>query len=241
MPTFYGIRQLRKVTDWKWIVGEKNWVPSHSAYELAHKWAGCTDFPSQFKLILNSARSRTFKDARIDYGIVEFPVFLDTYKAPSRTDLMLYCRTPNEERVIVGIEGKATEPFGEKVSLWICNGSPSPTPTRMSRLQFLSDLLGISFAQDSPLMYQLIHRTASVVSESLLHGARTSLVAVHSFAEDPQDNWLAYQNFLKYLGVGGAKKNELSSSVNLGPRKDVEISFVWVTDRPVGTTLNNST
>ena len=85
---------------------------------------------------------------------------------------MLYCRTQKDEPVVIGVEGKATETFDNPVTKWIRDGGIEPTESRVRRLQFLADLLGKPIPRDATFGYQLVHRTASVVSECILHARR---------------------------------------------------------------------
>src|SRR6266571_2495499 len=87
MPQFYGVNKIGSISEWQRIIPAEHWVPGRSAYELAHHWHGCDGFPSRVAAALQPAFPRLIPD----YGMVEMPVFLDTLKAPSRTDIMLYC------------------------------------------------------------------------------------------------------------------------------------------------------
>jgi hypothetical protein len=55
----------------------------------------------------------------LDYGLVEKPVFLDTLKGPSWTDVMAYAHNAAGEMVVIAVEGKARESFGSPVSEWV--------------------------------------------------------------------------------------------------------------------------
>ena len=103
MPRFYGVKDLGSVADWQANANAAHWVRGHSAYELAHSWASCDRFPPRVKAALQPLS----RELVPQYGIVEMPTFLDTPKAPSRTDLMLYCRTAADEPAVIGVEGKS--------------------------------------------------------------------------------------------------------------------------------------
>jgi hypothetical protein len=231
MTQFYAVRKLDRVADWKDIVTAKNWVPTRSAYELAHAWQGRRGFPPSIRKALDSA-GPPFSSLRVRYGLVEMFVLLDTLQAPSRTDLMLYCRTSNDEPVVIAVEAKATEKFDNPIHIWVRGRASTAKRTRIRRLKFLSELVGIEFAPDSPLRYQLLHRTASAVSESLLHGASVCALIVHSFA-DCADNWSDFAAFTEALGIRSIQQGVLSAPVLLGPRQDITAHFLWITDQPV--------
>lgn len=234
MPRFFGVCELGRTEDWRAIVGSDKWVPTCSAFELAHKWHGCEKFPNRVQSVL-ATFGAPFAGLSIRYGMVEMPTFLDTLNAPSRTDLMLYCRTRNKELVVMGVEGKATEPFGPPVRKWVRGGRGNPTPSRARRLRFLSDILGVDIPVDAEFGYQLIHRTACVVSECILHGAKVGLVVVHSFSERNPKNWRDFCDFAKTIGISidDGDKDVLKGGATLGPKKEVAMHLAWVCDQPV--------
>jgi len=228
----YGYKQLSKADDWRDIVGADKWVPTRSAYELAQRWhAG--SFPPSVRDAFQRSGVPELQSLRVACLYVEHPTFLDTFHRPSCTDIMVHCRTTDNRPVIVGVEGKATEPFAEPVQQWITSSDGEPAPTRLRRLQHLSQMLGITIPPDSSLRYQLVHRTASIVNEAALHGAAAAVVLVHSFAESPDINWLDFQVFLRHLGTEPAPKNTFTAPCPLGPRRDIPTHFIWITDEPI--------
>jgi hypothetical protein len=226
MAQFYGIKALGSVADWEATTGR--FVPAHSAYELAHSWARCDGFPAPVRAALQPL-SRELKP---QYGMVELPTFLDTTKAPSRTDIVLYCRTATDEQVVIGVEGKAAERFDLPLNVWVRDRGADPTPSRSRRLRFLCELLGTEISPDADFGYQLVHRTAATVAECLMRGAAFGIILIHSFSSATPENWADFQAFTSLLGVPGIQKDVLSSSVLLGPRHDMKMYFAWVSDRP---------
>jgi hypothetical protein len=229
MPQFYGVKELNSLRDWEGIIPTKHWVPTRSAYELAHHWFGRDGFPARVAAVLQPAFPRLIPS----YGMVELPVFLDTAKAPSRTDIMFYCHTQGGNTVVVGVEGKSTEPFDDPVAIWVRDGQHTPTLSRTRRLQFLSKLLGVSISPDASFGYQLVHRTASVISECLLRGATSGIVVVHSFSNAASKNWSDFQLFTSTLGVSDIQKDTLAGPIQLGPTHDLDMFFSWIRDSPI--------
>ena|SRR6266542_6431797 len=109
----------------------------------------------------------------------------------------------------------------------------SEVPSRVRRLQFLAGMLGVAFRRDSQLRYQLIHRTAAIIHEAALLDATAAVVLIHSFQERPEGNWLAFQAFLRHVGVEPTPKGTFTSPCLLGPHQKVETYFVWIPDEPV--------
>jgi len=234
MSTFFGIRELHSAEDWRQIVEQdkREWRCGKSAYELAHHWQGCRGFPERVKAVLSCASDRRLQRLSAKYGFVEWPMFLDTFRAPSRTDVMVYCYTEAEELVVVGVEGKATERFAEPVRDWIRGGKEEPTPSRTRRLSYLSMQLGVDVPPDSTFGYQLVHRTASVVMEAILREAAAGIVLIHSFSDEAPENWCHFAQFTDVLGVPCKEKDVLAGPAWLGPNRSLEVWFGWVSDHP---------
>ena len=231
MADFYGVKKLNTTFDWKFVVGEDKWKPGRSAYELSYLWNRSGGLPTSLKQLFASSTDERFHDLTPKYGLVEMPVFLDVPKAPSRTDIMAYYGQPSGGTVVVAVEGKATEPFDQPVSKWVRYGTMGPTPTRSRRLRFLSELLGISISPDAQFGYQLVHRTASVVSEVLLHGSSAGAVVVQCFSPKCSKAWGDFQAFTKLLGTEVFKKAKLFGPALLGPKKDVPVFFGWLQEK----------
>lgn len=240
MTYFYGMRRLTRPDDWRGIAGEENWVPAHSAYELAYAWQGAGGIPAPIAQRLTESGHPVLAELTLDVGLVEKPVFLDTLAAPSMTDLMGYARNQVGDRVVIAVEGKAVESFGLPVHAWV-RGDRSrpepgavPRPTRERRLAFLAERLGLSPDVDSPLRYQLFHRTVSALSEAQLHGAAAAVLLVHSFARaEDGENWSAYGAFLAALGASAAEKGVVSGPLATPTRPLVPLFALWYDGIPV--------
>lgn len=227
MAHFYGIKDLASVADWQANAKREHWVRGHSAYELAHHWCGALRFPPRVEQVLAPLGGLFPK-----YGFVEFPTFLDTANAPSRTDLMLYCRSAADEPVVIGVEGKSAERFDKPVKDWVRKGEQNPTPSRSRRLKYLSELLGVEISSEAEFGYQLVHRSAATVSECMVQGAAFGVVLIHSFSTATPENWSDFQAFTNAVGLSIVEKDTLSKPVLLGPKRDVKMHFGWVSDRP---------
>jgi hypothetical protein len=164
--------------------------------------------------------------------MVEHPSFLDTAKAPSRTDVLAYCRTAHNEPVVIAVEGKAGEPFGPTVGEWRQPGG-QVRDSRRRRLEFLCDRLGLVAGRVDALRYQLLHRTASAVIEAQKVGAVGALMLVHAFAVDDAA-WADFRLLLHALDVDLMDKDAVGGPVPLGGGSlpTVPTYFAWVQDVP---------
>ena len=233
MTIFYGYKRLVTVDDWRGLAGNDKWVPARSAYELAHSWQECGGLPTPIASALSASGHQALRGLSIDLCLVEKPVFLDSRVAPSMTDLMAYGRNAKGDPIVVAVEGKADEPFGSRVWTWVRGDERDPTmaaeprQTRLRRLEFLSQHLGRSIPSDSPLRYQLLHRTVSAVLEGQLHGAAAALVLVHAFGPESPDNWADFSQFLSVLGSEAVSKGAVAGPIPLGEARSLPTYFLW--------------
>ncbi len=240
MTIFYGYKRLATVDDWRGLAGDDKWVPTRSAYELAHCWQESGELPAPIASALNASGHETLRGLSVDLCLVEKPVFLDTKIAPSMTDLMAYARNAKGDPIVIAVEGKADEPFASRVSAWVRGDEKNPTVTaaprrtRLRRLEFLSKHLAKTISPDSGLRYQLLHRTVSAVLEAQLHGATAALVLVHAFGPDAPKNIADFSAFLSELGGGPVNKGTVAGPYKLGEQQDLATYFLWWQQAVIG-------
>ena len=233
MTTFYGFKELTKIDDWADIVGRKNWRAKASAYELAHCWHESSGLPTPISTAIQGTGHQVLRGLTVDLCLVEKPVFLDTRIAPSMTDLMGYGRNEQGEEIVIAVEGKADEPFALPVRAWVRGDTlnppvtATPRPTRLRRLEFLSKHLAHTISPDSPLRYQLLHRTVSAVLEAQLHGAVAALVLVHSFGTATSGNFSDFGDFVRELCAATVEKGSVAGPHKLGEEGDLPTYFLW--------------
>jgi hypothetical protein len=86
---------------------------------IAHSWQPAGGLPKPIRSALNASGHAVLSGINLDLCFVELPVFLDNRKAPSMTDIMCYGRNAKRDCIVMAVEGKAAEPFGERVSWWL--------------------------------------------------------------------------------------------------------------------------
>ncbi len=238
MAYFYGMVRLGAAEQWRGLAGEAKWVPTRSAYELAYAWHGANGVPPGIAAALSDSGVPELARLRLEVGVVEKPSYLDTPIGPSMTDIMGYARNAAGDPVVVAVEGKATESFGLPVRAWVRGDLPQPSadteprPSRVRRLRYLAERLGIDADAESALHYQLLHRTVAGVNEAMLYGADVAVLLVHSFAPDDEPNWAAYEAFLAAMGAPGPRKGAVSGPLTLPSAPGVRLYALWYQDRP---------
>jgi hypothetical protein len=196
-----------------------HWKRSRSAYELAHSWIGSRGIPEPVRAVL--ATDEVFAECELVEGLFEREVDLRTPGRRSQTDLLALVRC-GETYAVIAVEGKAGEAFGPRIDQW------NTSEGKKTRIEHLSQVLGISLEQAVSLRYQLFHRAASAVFEAERYGATHALMLVHAFGDD-SDSFDDFRAFADALGVAGAKKGSLTTAKRVG---NVDLRLGWVAESP---------
>jgi hypothetical protein len=215
--------------DWRKFLAEpdKQWRSGYSARELAECWQRASGFPAEFQELFASSGRQAFAGMELLLAIPEYQVALPDGKRPSQNDLFVLARAGDGRLVVIMIEGKVSEPFGETLETWLSDGSQG----KKKRLRMLCEILGLQRDPPLHLRYQLFHRTASAVLEAQRFSARVAMMIVHSFS--PGHKWLSdYQEFLGLFGASGG----INQLVELPPAGGRQLFAGWV----VGTVTDNA-
>jgi hypothetical protein len=181
---------IQSVDDWfKYAppkMGEKHWKAGHSAKELAKAWFrdGFARVPAELELLF---RSHPITDGVVvEIGIPEKQTPLDDFKGETRnTDLMLSGHT-RDARVVVGIEAKADEPFGNLIAEELEKSKQKPTSKVPDRIDLLSrSIFGRPVDEGiSQLRYQLLHGVAAALIEAKERNAGAAVFVGYEFLSD---------------------------------------------------------
>ena len=202
--------------------GELHWKKGRSARELAVSWYAAAGLPIPVSDVLDSEPS--LRNLTLIDGFFERKTDLRTPGRATQTDLLVIARGP-QGQVLIGVEGKVDEPFGDPVGDW---RAKNPSKGKERRLAALCSTLGIGASDVEDLRYQLFHRTAAVVYEAQDRGIDRAVMLVHSF--DPGCAGLDdFQVFTEMIGASGAAANCVSQPVVLA---SITTYFAWVCDTP---------
>jgi hypothetical protein len=234
MSKFYhGDTLLREPKDVQPFLGnpDLHWAPGYSAYELASSWIGAGGIPHQVRQVLDACED--YRGARLIMASMEHATPIPGRGSPSQSDAMVhaYCAAG---RVVISVEGKVREPFGELVSKWMAGDSNivlrgdaliRSLANRRARIDGLASILGLA-CDVSGLRYQLLHRTAAAVIEARQHGATHALMLVHSFCRD-RSSFADFQRFAAAMQAPVSAVNTISPARQLN---DVSLRLGWVAD-----------
>ena len=200
------------VEDWKSRLAdsEKHWKVGYSSYALAHLWESVNNargLPKPVAQVLDAHAE--LQDAELLLALPEHKVALPGGGFDSQCDLWALLST-EKALISLSVEGKAGEPFGERVGKWLNAGTGANSVTnRRERLRGLCDLLGLTpasdFADIGELRYQLFHRTASAILEARRFHANHAVMLVQNFGEvattTGHRDFADFQAFCEHLGA----------------------------------------
>ncbi len=213
----------RGAEDWKRVLAnpEIQWKDGYSAKQLADCWENSESFPKKVKEIFKKAG---FIDFQMLLGLPEYSVFLDTGKAPSKSDLFVLAKD-NEGLVTIVVEGKASETFGSLIKDW-CDCEKDTG--KKNRLEFILAKLELktNIQAIEEYRYQLFHRTASAIIAAEKFTAKKAIMLVHSFSEQ-QENFEDYTKFV-YLLESKIKSPVIDKIYYLGLRSGVKLFIGWI-------------
>ena len=193
----------------------------YSAFCLVNGWMAENGIPELVRLTLDTVPA--LQQAILREGFLEREVSLGDGARNSQTDLLCLLDI-NKQRVVMSVEGKVRETFGNLVEKELETASAF----KKTRIERLAEILGLSLKDAKPLRYQLIHRTAAAIFEAQRFHSKTAIMMVHSF--DAEDAGSAdYRRFASSIGFGDAEP-----TYTVGPRtfQGVSLYLGWTADRP---------
>jgi len=222
-------REMRSIDDWFAQAppkrGIKQWVDGRSAKELARAWfpvAGNPQVPAEIISLLES-REET---CGIVFEVGEperVTVFDDCGGEGRNADLVVWGRG-RHGNVLLSIEGKADEPFGdiagEYVQKSVEGNRRSRVPERFASL--CRGVLGVGPDDEEARAsrYQLLTALAGALVEAQEYGADATLFIVHEFVGRTDDkrllrNALDLARFVNLLSKGTVEA--ISPGILTGP------------------------
>lgn len=207
--------EIDSLETWERVAGpvsKTGWKIGRSASELAKVWLegdgarratavlGLHPDLGQVTFELGTAEKRTRFD-EIPHG-------------PRNHDLLITGDAATG-RIVVGVEGKADEPFGESLAAYRSTkrSERSLAPQRLERLTRL--FFGTTVEDDSTLetiRYQLCSAVAGTLADAKTEGARAAVLLVHEFQSAATADLLQEQNaaaleaFVARLPNGASKR-----------------------------------
>lgn len=215
--------------DWRELLAKPglHWKHGASAKALADAWEAADPWPPEIEAALTSAG---FDDLDLLLAIPEHQTPLPGGPRASQTDLLVLARHIGGTHVVLAVEGKVAEPFGDHiVAEW---RRQSDSQGRKERLAFLIERLGLTDDDTiAALRYQLLHRATAALLEAERFGAPEAVMLVHSFSSTAE--WHGdYARFAQALDAE-PDRGRIAPARVPGP---VRLHLGWVTGAvpPVG-------
>lgn len=187
-------------TDWQQLLADpvKHWRTGFSARTLAYSWESSHGFPQEVASIFETATDQRLAKLTPLLGVPEFKVPLPGGARPSQSDIFVLARTQDSKPVVIMVEGKVEESFGDRIEQWLSNASPG----KEERLKFLTEKLALEIKVPTSVRYQLLHRAASAILTGEQYRAEAAVLLVHSFSTaQPQTGWTDFADFLRLFDV----------------------------------------
>lgn len=207
---------------------DKHWKAGHSAFELAHHWEDVADqrgLPAPVAAILDAQAD--LRGGQLLLALPEHKVALPGGGFDSQCDLWALLATEGD-LVSLSVEGKAGEPFGERLGKWLNAGTGANSASnRKHRLRGLCEILGLTPAPDftdiADLRYQLFHRTASAILEARRFHASLAVMLVQNFGDPATTtghrDFADFQVFCAALGAPNVVPGVLERATSVGDDK----------------------
>jgi hypothetical protein len=191
--------RIETLADWRdrgGPVSSRQWAEGRSARELARAWIE-GDAASELTSLLTSVPE--FGGLVLDRGIAEKETrFDDIPGEPRHHDLLVIGRAPGGT-VVIGVEGKADEPFDEPLDAWVARARArserTRAPERLDRLT--TAFFGTTLDAEpllAPLRYQLVAALAGTLADAREQDATRAVVLVHEFETPWTDDDLHRRN-----------------------------------------------
>jgi hypothetical protein len=194
----------------------KHWKDGKSAKETAKHWLHT--IPFHFKEILNSFNLKFLICSP------EFVSKLDEYKGNARNhDLLIVAKNNYKNKVVIAIESKADEEFGDTISETIVEAESrfqqNPESNGLRRIEDLRlAVFGVIQDEQLNLRYQLLTAVAGTLAEAKKQKAKKAIFLVQTFVSDEinkkdhqrnQDDLNAFLNYLSKGEISELKEGEL--------------------------------
>lgn len=187
----------------------KHWKEGRSAKETAKHWLHT--IPQNFKDIL--------APLKLKYKLCspEFVSKFDSYKGNGRNhDLLLLAQNEKKENVLISIESKVDESFGDTVRQRILTAEKkkleNPESNAVERIAELRIALFGELNDDQlDLRYQLLTAVAGTISEAKLQNSETAYFLIQTFVSDEL-------NFQKH----SKNQNDLNKFLNVFTKSEIE-------------------
>lgn len=212
----------------------KHWKDGRSAKETAKHWVHT--IPQPFKDLL--------KTHQLKYILCspEYESKFDSYKNGRNHDLLILAKNSNSKNVVITIESKADEPFGDTVANTIAAAEKEIIKNPKSKARDRITELRIALFNELndnqlDLRYQLLTAVAGTIAEAKEQKANSAYFMVQTFVENVNDKHIKNQvdldNFIRVFSkskYSNIDKNKVLGSFRIETHNDYLSSEIdlWI-------------
>jgi hypothetical protein len=207
--------EIDSLETWERVAGpvsEVGWKAGRSASELAKDWFHGHGPRRAARLL---GLHPDLGEVTFELGTAEKRTRFDEIPHGPRNHDLLVTGAADAGRIVVGVEGKADEPFGESLAAYrdTKRSERSLAPQRLERLTRM--LFGTTVADDPTLetiRYQLCSAVAGTLADAKTEGAEAAVLLVHELQTAATadrlhaDNASALETFVGRLPNGASKR-----------------------------------
>lgn len=188
--------EIHDLREWEEVGGPKEsyqWKEGRSALELARCWISGEAQPK-----VESLLERQFAEITLEFGIAEKQTRFDSFSGPRHHDLLVEAISARG-KVIIGVEGKADEPFDLSLFEKKAKTEKDLRANRNSKskrrlVEMTECFLGISIDEleegdpRGELGYQLLSALAGTLADAKLADSGSAVLLIHEFVSSETDD-----------------------------------------------------
>lgn len=217
--------EIFTLQDWARLgkpAAEQHWVEGRSAYELAAHWIDrdAAARVGEVLLLRPELSGLTFTKA-----IAEKQTAFDDIRGGRRNHDLLVHATCDAGPVVIGVEGKADEPFDHPLTRWreraVASNPRTRAPERLDKLTTLFFSTTVDTDEQVPsigeISYQLLSALAGTLAEAKKADAAGAVLLIQEFRtaktyeRKHSSNAFALELFLQRLAPGSVERTDAPS------------------------------
>lgn len=209
---------------------KKQWVDKRSALEMARFWID-SQKQNDFLAFLQKVK----EDITFDYAIPEIAITFDNYRNPRKNDLCIYAKEKNDN-ILVSIEGKSDEPFGDNnvYTEWIESIQEKRKKPKSKQIDRLIELYNRfdNKAEFLELRYQLTYWLSGAIEEAKRNKIDSVFLIVQEFHSDKTKDQKITHNandfdfFVRFISKDHyekVRKNEILGPIKNEYTKEIDL------------------
>jgi hypothetical protein len=206
----------------EWVRARQHLPGGRAARLLGRRWLDAGGFPDAFRA---AVLERPLRDAAFERAVVG-QHGRETGQAGYLGELVVV-----GDGIVVTVDGRLDEGFGDAESQWLLRGLLGGTVPRKERQDRAAAQIGLPITAVPASAWQLVHRIGATCDEARRLGRGTAVVAVHGFLPTSR-RACGFDVFRRLAGLLAPAHPPLEPgrSWRAGVHDGVELWLLWVSD-----------